>query len=284
MDNKTYDLKDCQRYHDFPLNISNAARRYANSFQHRKNKLTMIHLCFVLSEEEDEILEIDGVKRYDINPPFMRVTYPGMIAHHLHSSRRNELFFTYDCSFLEAFRQFKFSDCNFQMTERFSGLLKEVGDLLNQTDSPGVADRLDRLAVMMGMEAMLAALEPIKETGKTGTDRIYQVEKYFQFHYTENFDLEVILRKYGMSLRTFYREWKMAFSVSPANYLLNLRMQEARQLLRKTNSRIYEVAEACGYKNELYFSRIFSRENGLTPLAFRKMYTKNLSAESDKTL
>ena len=56
----------------------------------------LIHLCFVLSEEEDEVLELDGVKRYDSNPPFMRVTYPGTIAHHLHSSVRNELFFTYE--------------------------------------------------------------------------------------------------------------------------------------------------------------------------------------------
>ena len=279
MDKETYNLEHCQRYHDFPLNIRTAARRHANSFQHKKNKLMLIHLCFVLSEEEDEILEIDGVKRYDSNPPFMRVTYPGMIAHHLHSSRRNELFFTYDCSFLEAFRQFKFADCNFQMTERFSSLLMEVEDLLDQINSPGVADRLDRLAVMMGLEAMLAALEPIKETEKTGTDRIYQVEKFFQFHYTENFDLEMILRKFGMSLRTFYREWKTAFSISPANYLLDLRMQEARRLLRNTDLRIYEVAEACGYKNELYFSRVFVKENGLTPISYRRSFTRNRSPD-----
>ena len=101
MENKTYYLENCRRFYDFPLNIRSVARRNANSFRHKENKLLLIHLCFVLSEEEDEVLELDGVKRYDSNPPFMRVTYPGTIAHHLHSSVRNELFFTYESSYLE---------------------------------------------------------------------------------------------------------------------------------------------------------------------------------------
>ena len=108
--------------------------------------------------------------------------------------------------------------------------------------------------------------------------------KYFQFHYAENFELKEILKKFGMSLRTFYREWKIAFPVSPADYLLNLRMQKARQLLLNTNMRIYEIADSCGYNNDLYFSRVFVKVYGMTPMAFRKMYTKISSDESDKTL
>jgi AraC-like DNA-binding protein len=272
MENKTYNLADCRRFYDFPLNIRLAARRYANSFRHRKNRIMQIFLGFVLSEEEGEILELDGVKHYYINPPFMRVSYPGMIAHHLQSSRRNELFFTYDCSCLETFRKFGFSDCNFRMTDRFKGLFEQVEKLLPVCNSPGVADRLDRLAVMLGLEAMLSALEPSEEPVRNGSERICLVEKYFQFHYAENFDLEAVLKKYGMSLRTFYREWKAAFSVSPARYLLNLRMQRACRLLRNADLRIYEIAKICGYPNEIYFSRVFKNANGMTPAAWRKLH------------
>ena len=161
------------------------------------------------------------------------------------------------------------------MTERFASLLNETEELLEKIDVAGVADRLDRLAVMLGMEAMLSALKPADGTAKTVTGQIYQVEKFFQFHYAEEFDLKKILRKFGMSLRTFYREWKTAFSVSPAKYLLNLRMQEARRLLRNTNLKIYEISEVCGYKNELYFSRVFVKENGLTPRSYRQSFSKS---------
>ena len=272
MEKDNYFLDQCQRFYDFPLNIRSVARRYANSFRHKENKLLLIHLCFVLSEEEDEVLELDGVKRYDSNPPFMRVTYPGTIAHHLHSSRRNELFFTYEGSYLEVFRKFGFRDCNFRMTDNFKRLLEQVEKLLPICNSLGVADRLDRLAVMLGLEAMLSALEPSEEPARNGSERIYQVEKYFQFHYSDNFDLEEILRQFGMSLRTFYREWKIAFSVSPAQYLLNLRMQKACRLLRDADLRIYEIANLCGYCNELYFSRVFKSANGMTPAAWRKLH------------
>ena len=274
MNNAIYDLSHCQRFHDFPLNIHTAARRYSNSFRHKENKLLLIYLCFVLSEEEDEVLELDGVKRYDSNPPFMRVTYPGTIANHLHSSVRNELFFTYDGSYLETFRKFGFGDCNFRMTDGFKELLDKVEKLLPIYHSPGVADRLDRLAVMLGLEAMLSALEPSEDPVRNGSERIKQVEKYFQFHYTEKFDLKELLGKFGMSLRTFYREWKTAFPISPAQYLLNLRMQKACRLLREPDLRIYEIADACGYCNELYFCRVFVKANGMTPLAYRRAHMR----------
>lgn len=275
MHKSTYDLEPYRRFHDFPLKIHYAARRYANSFRHKKNRLSLIHLCFVLSEEEDEILELDGVKRYDINPPFMRVTYPGMIANHLHSSRRNELFFAYDSECMGVFRNFGFSDCNFRMTDNFRTLLDKVEKLLPICSAPGVADRLDRLAVTLGLEAMLSALEsPSEEPVRNDSGRIYQVEKYFQFHYSENFDLRERIGKFGMSPRTFYREWKNTFPVSPARYLLNLRMQEACRLLRNTDLRIYEIANTCGYGNELYFCRVFVKENGMTPRAYRKCHLK----------
>ena len=119
---------------------------------------------------------------------------------------------------------------------------------------------------------MLSALEPSEEAARNGSERIYQVEKYFQFHYSDNFDLEEILKQFGMSLRTFYREWKIAFPVSPAQYLLNLRMQKACRLLRDADLRIYEIANLCGYCNELYFSRVFKNANGMTPAAWRKLH------------
>ncbi|MBE6371444.1 MAG: helix-turn-helix transcriptional regulator [Lentisphaerae bacterium] len=272
MPNNTYDLKNCSRFLNFPLPVSLVVRRSSNRYRHYGRKLTMIHLCFVLAEEDEEILELDGVRRFDSNPPFMRVTYPGMIARHLRSSLRNELYFAYDASCLQAFKEFGFYDCNFKLTERFSGLLAEVEKLLPLSRSPGMADRLDRLAVMLGLEAMLSALEMPEVTLDSSTERIRQVEKFFQFHYAENFELRDILPRFGMSLRTFYREWKTVFPQSPAEYLLNLRMQEARQLLRTTSLRIYEVADACGYPNVIYFSRVFAKSNGMTPQAYRKFY------------
>ena len=275
MANNTFMMGDCSRFLDFPLHIQSAARRTSNSFRHKNNYLTSIYLCFVLAEEDDDILELDGVPRIDSNPPFMRVTYPGSRANHLRASSRNELFFTYNSSYLETFKRFGFHSCNFTLTERFSSLLAQTEELLPNFRAIGVADQLDRLAVMLGMEAMLASLSAQENPLNPGTERIHQIKKFFQFHYMENFDLNIILAKFGISRRTFYREWSQAFVESPAEYLLKLRMDEARLLLQNSLLRIYEVAAECGYANETYFSRCFTREIGMTPHEYRKLYRKD---------
>lgn len=275
MENNTYSLDDCIRFMDFPLHIQTAARRKSNHFRHQNNRLTSIYLCFVLAEETDEILELDGVPRMDINPPFMRVTYPGARANHLRSSSRNELFFTYDASDLETFKRFGFHNCNFSLTERFSSLLAETEKLLLNHQAIGIADQLDRLAVMLGLEAMLSSLSTGETQVNPGTERIHQIRKFFQFHYTENLELDKVLSRFGLSRRTFYREWSQAFPESPAEYLVKLRMNEAQMLLQNSSLRIYEIAAECGYPNEIYFSRCFAKNTGMTPQAYRKLYKKS---------
>lgn len=53
-------------------------------------------------------------------------------------------------------------------------------------------------------------------------------------------------------------------------YLLELRMEESKELLRKTTLKTYEVAEKVGYVNPHYFSSSFKKYTGQTPMVFRK--------------
>ena len=55
------------------------------------NEQILLVKCSHTNNISMKYFELDGVKRYDINPPFMRVTYPGVYANHLRSSSRNEL-------------------------------------------------------------------------------------------------------------------------------------------------------------------------------------------------
>lgn len=270
MQNNNYDLEKLDRYLPFPLRIKTVSRRQSNAFRHVNNRLEVVHLCFVLNEQEDEVLRLDGTARVDAGPPLMRITYPGMLAHHLKWSLRNELFFTYRTEYLEPFKSFGFQNCNFKLSPRFSSILEDIERLLPDFLRPGIADRLDRLAVMLASEAMLSTLNVEEGNKEHVNERIFQVEKYFLFHYTEKFDLPQILKKHGLTLRTFYREWSKFFKVSPAEYVQDLRMKEAKRLLTLSSLKIFEVAEMCGYSNEIYFSRVFTHHTGVTPTVFRK--------------
>ena len=74
----------------------------------------------------------------------------------------------------------------------------------------------------------------------------------------------------GLSKFHFHRLFKRALGVSPAHYQLNLRMNEARRLLRETNRSVVNVALDVGYTNPSHFAKIFKRETGLAPTDYRR--------------
>lgn len=70
--------------------------------------------------------------------------------------------------------------------------------------------------------------------------------------------------------RAFKKETGFGFN----EYLTLVRMQRAEQLLSQTNKSVSEIADACGFNDSNYFSSKFKRENGVSPLKFRKKHLK----------
>jgi len=54
------------------------------------------------------------------------------------------------------------------------------------------------------------------------------------------------------------------------NYLTNIRIEKAKELLRSTNLKSYEIAYKVGYDNPTYFSTVFKKLTGMTPLDYKK--------------
>ncbi|MFZ2657026.1 MAG: helix-turn-helix domain-containing protein, partial [Victivallales bacterium] len=56
---------------------------------------------------------------------------------------------------------------------------------------------------------------------------------------------------------------------TPADYIIRLRTRHAADLLKNRNIRIFEIASASGFHDSNYFSRIFRKHYGRSPLGFR---------------
>lgn len=82
--------------------------------------------------------------------------------------------------------------------------------------------------------------------------------------------LAEMARWLGASPRTFQRWFARHSEEAPTAWLTRRRIREACRRLRFTRDSIEHVAEATGFANRHYFSRIFRKETGATPAAFRR--------------
>ncbi len=110
-------------------------------------------------------------------------------------------------------------------------------------------------------------------------DEIERACTYFNEHYTELIVIESYSQSRGMSSAWFIKNFKAHTGTTPTQYILSIRLQNAKSLLENTNYTINEIAKLVGYDNSLYFSRIFKNHTGVSPLLFRKKINNNLAIE-----
>lgn len=83
------------------------------------------------------------------------------------------------------------------------------------------------------------------------------------------FQSEVFARANGMSHTSFRRHFKTQTGLSPNQYLLELRLRKAQNLLTNTTLSVQTVASECGFDNAFYFSRFFKQRTGKAPIDYR---------------
>ena len=113
----------------------------------------------------------------------------------------------------------------------------------------------------------------IDEGKKSGSDIQNEIERathYFNENYNKPINIDEYAESRHISTCWFIRSFKQILKVTPMQYILSLRMANAQSLLETTEDSISEIAEAVGYDNPLYFSRIFRKNIGVSPSEYRK--------------
>ena len=82
-------------------------------------------------------------------------------------------------------------------------------------------------------------------------------------HWAREIDFEALSRKSGVSLRKFRRLFQQVTGLPPQQYLLHMRLNEAKRLLGTMS--VAEVAYSVGFADPLYFSRLFKLKVGVAP-------------------
>lgn len=100
---------------------------------------------------------------------------------------------------------------------------------------------------------------------KSVVDRAVQ---YMKEHYNEELSLEMLADQYYLNATYFSRIFRQYTGETFTDYLLELRMTKAQELLLLGKYKIYEVSQMVGYKSDKYFFRAFKQYTKLSPTEY----------------
>lgn len=97
------------------------------------------------------------------------------------------------------------------------------------------------------------------------------LKDYISIHYCLDINLNLIAGNMNYSSSYLTKIFDKQFNQSPSKFLISLRMQKAQQLLlHNPELSIRQIGESVGYHDQGYFSRIFKKQVGLSPLEYRE--------------
>ncbi len=107
-------------------------------------------------------------------------------------------------------------------------------------------------------------------------ENIIEIQEWMHNCYNDEITLDILAKKFDISVRSLNRRFKHATGKSPMQYLQQIRMENACELLKTSNLSISEVAYNVGYPDNSYFSAQFRKAMSVTPKEYRNLVRKKM--------
>jgi transcriptional regulator GlxA family with amidase domain len=101
-------------------------------------------------------------------------------------------------------------------------------------------------------------------------ETIIEAQQWLQEHLGDSVSMAALASRLRLPTRTLNRRFRQATGLSPQSYLQRLRINHAKELLRHSNLGIAEIAWQLGLQDASYFSQLFRRHSGVSPLRYRE--------------
>lgn len=103
-------------------------------------------------------------------------------------------------------------------------------------------------------------------------ERLADLPAWILANLNRNLSVETLAAKISVCPRHFNRLFTTVFEITPAEFVEQMRMNEARQLLLRSHNNVSSIAAAVGFRNIDTFRRAFERRLGVTPSRFRNRH------------
>ncbi|UKS28167.1 response regulator [Paenibacillus sp. HWE-109] len=111
-------------------------------------------------------------------------------------------------------------------------------------------------------------LEVFKQTDESKR-MIVKAKQFIIKYYMEDISLDSVAEHISISPNYLSTVFKKETGHNFIDYLTNARIEAAKKLLKEQKYKIYEISKMVGYENEHYFSRVFKKITGMSPIKFK---------------
>jgi len=122
------------------------------------------------------------------------------------------------------------------------------------------------VGVMRGITKAANILGPYSE--------MTPVINFIQDNFSKQIEVNFLANMVNLSVSQFERKFKKLLTMTPLKFINKVRIDNACQMLITSNDILSSIAYDCGFYDQSYFTKIFKRQMGVTPAAYREEYLK----------
>lgn len=141
-------------------------------------------------------------------------------------------------------------------------------------DKHDMLHMLEELQSLDALEGYILSLQENLRAAKAapdgdGQDTVRQIIQHINQHYAEPISAETLTKDFYLASNTIRALFKQKTGRTIHEYLTEVRLENARQLLVNPDLRIKEIAVRTGYRNVSYFCKLFADMYGVSPMSYR---------------
>lgn len=153
------------------------------------------------------------------------------------------------------------------------GDFKEFQDFcIRTTRYCNSATKINHIKIHGELLSLLCTIDDIinKKDFSTTERQMAMVAEHMATHFNQRLSNEEYAKMCNMSKFHFIRKFTSCYKTTPQKYLSAIILNQGAILLSSTNMRISQIADELGFASDMYFSTVFKKAYGMSPLEYRK--------------
>ena len=119
-------------------------------------------------------------------------------------------------------------------------------------------------------------IDSIKKAGSTPdvqpeyTDYIQKILDYIDYHFLDDLNLSDVASEFNLNVKYLSRYFKQKMGTTFTDYIITLKIERSKNMLAYSDAPIYEIAADLNFNDASYFTKVFQKQEGISPSHYRK--------------